>query len=142
MRLKLILIGKQNGGKEPARIGVLFGTHNWESCGVILDGLVKRHLAVRDKERGEDVVRIGGDVCERAMFGQLYGMGDALTSSLVDGTRSPSPIVIKYVPYGALKEVMPYLSRRAIENKSVLGEGGAADERRRVGAAIRKRIFG
>ena len=38
---------------------------------------------------------------------------------------------------------MPYLSRRAIENKSVLsGEGGAIAERRRVGAEIRRRLFG
>ena len=39
-------------------------------------------------------------------------------------------------------QVMPYLSRRAIENKSMLGEGGAVEERKRAGAAIRKRIFG
>ena len=37
---------------------------------------------------------------------------------------------------------MPYLSRRAIENKSILSGGGAAEERKRAGAAIRKRIFG
>lgn len=37
---------------------------------------------------------------------------------------------------------MPYLSRRAIENKSMLGEGGAVRERRRAGAEIRKRLFG
>lgn len=37
---------------------------------------------------------------------------------------------------------MPYLSRRAIENKSILGDGGAADERRRAGAALWDRIFG
>ena len=39
-------------------------------------------------------------------------------------------------------QVMPYLSRRAIENKSVLGEGGAAEERRRTGQAIYRKIFG
>lgn len=37
---------------------------------------------------------------------------------------------------------MPYLSRRAIENKSVLGNGGAVEERRRAGQLIRKKLFG
>lgn len=46
------------------------------------------------------------------------------------------------MPYGALAEVMPYLSRRAIENKSVLGEGAAQKERQRAAQEIRKRIFG
>lgn len=33
------------------------------------------------------------------------GMSDALTNSLVDRTRSTSPFVIKYIPYGNLTEV-------------------------------------
>lgn len=37
---------------------------------------------------------------------------------------------------------MPYLSRRAIENKSVLGSGGAAEERRRALSEIKKQILG
>ena len=37
---------------------------------------------------------------------------------------------------------MPYLGRRAIENKSVLGNGGAADERKRAAKAIYSRLFG
>ncbi|KAG8941356.1 hypothetical protein FRC03_004633 [Tulasnella sp. 419] len=51
---------------------------------------------------------------------------------------------MKLVPYGRLSDVIPYLGRRAVENKSILGaaEGGAADERRRAGAEIWKRIFG
>ena len=39
-------------------------------------------------------------------------------------------------------QVMPYLSRRAIENKSVLGNGAAQGERRRAAAEIVARIFG
>ena len=37
---------------------------------------------------------------------------------------------------------MPYLGRRAIENKSVLGNGVAQEERRQAGSEIMKRIFG
>lgn len=50
----------------------------------------------------------------------------------------------RYLPYGPLRQVMPYLARRAIENKSILGnssgaaqgEGGADRERRRAWKAI------
>ena len=39
-------------------------------------------------------------------------------------------------------QVMPYLSRRAIENKSVLGEGASEEERQLAAQEIKKRIFG
>ncbi|KAG6855379.1 hypothetical protein H0H87_003918 [Tephrocybe sp. NHM501043] len=122
-------------------VGVLFGTHNWESCGLILNELVKTGLAVKGPGK-DDLILLPDDVTERVTIGQLYGMCDDLTNHLVNSTASNTPLIIKYVPYGALSEVMPYLSRRAIENKTVLGEGGAATERQRAGAEIKKRIFG
>ena len=67
-------------------------------------------------------------------------MCDDLTDSIVARTISSSPIAIKYVPYGGLSEVLPYLSRRAIENKSVLNDGGAVRERKRAGEEIMKRV--
>ncbi|KAH7922394.1 FAD-linked oxidoreductase [Leucogyrophana mollusca] len=121
-------------------LGVLFGTHNRDSCDLILDGLVQRRLAVRSSTDG--TLRIPEEVAERVAFGQLYGMSDSLTNYIAGKTRSSSPCVIKYVPYGALVEVMPYLSRRAIENKSVLGNGGAARERKEAGAEMWRRVFG
>ncbi|KAF7796593.1 hypothetical protein EIP86_007774 [Pleurotus ostreatoroseus] len=125
-------------------VGVLFGTHNWESCRLILDELVKRGLAAPEgvTPDGEAVIRIRTAVTERLTLAQLYGMHDNLTHYLVDRTRSSAPFVIKYVPYGSLSEVMPYLSRRAVENKSVLSEGAAADERQRAWSEIRRRMFG
>jgi len=124
---------------EPPALGVLFGTHNWKSCDLILEQLVMLGLA---NPQVEGTVWLPDQVTERVAIGQLYGMSDALTNSLVDRTRSTSAFVIKYIPYGNLTEVMPYLSRRAIENKSVLGNGGAAVERKRAGAEIWSRIVG
>ncbi|KAG5641506.1 hypothetical protein DXG03_005078 [Asterophora parasitica] len=82
----------------------------------------------------------------------LYGMCDDLTAHLVARTQaqgtggSGSPLVLKYLPYGALAEVMPYLARRAVENRGVLGEasgerqGGAKGERRRAAREVRRRV--
>jgi len=131
-------VNSARAGESP-RFGVLFGTHNWKSCDVILEELVKLGLA---NSNGAGAIWLPEEVTERVAVGQLYGMSDALTNSLVNRTKSTSPFVIKYIPYGNLADVMPYLSRRAIENKSVLGNGGAADERRRAGAEIWNRLFG
>lgn len=49
--------------------------------------------------------------------------------------------IIDYQTLTTELQVMPYLSRRAIENKSILGNGAAVEERRRVGKEIRRRIF-
>jgi len=125
-------------GPSVPRVGVLFGTHNRTSCMKVLDGLVREGIARRE---GDKTI-ICAPAAERCVIGQLYGMSDALTDELVAQVVSPSPCIIKYVPYGPLLAVMPYLARRAVENKSVLsGEVGAAAERRRVGAEIRKRLL-
>ncbi|KAF5385604.1 hypothetical protein D9757_006782 [Collybiopsis confluens] len=132
-------------------VGVLFGTHNWTSVKLILNELVERGLArptamttsletTTEGEGGDAVLRIDNDVTERVTLGQLFGMSDALTDYIARRTISNTPMVIKYVPYGALSEVMPYLSRRAVENKSVLGDGHADEERSRAGREIWKRV--
>ncbi|KAF8168453.1 FAD-linked oxidoreductase-like protein [Crassisporium funariophilum] len=143
-----------DGKRMAPAIGVLFGTHNWNSCSLILKELVHNGLAFRIEEDasanvivGEEggrqgAIRIGEETVERVAIGQLYGMCDDLTEWVVERAVSTTPFVIKYVPYGALSEVLPYLSRRAIENKSVLGDGAAARERQRARKEIWKRIIG
>ena len=51
----------------------------------------------------------------RVWFSQLYGMGDHISFNLADADYQ----VAKYLPFGPLKEIMPYLIRRANENSSV-----------------------
>ncbi|KAE9396538.1 FAD-linked oxidoreductase [Gymnopus androsaceus JB14] len=129
------------------KVGALFGTHNRSSVKLVLNELISSGLASttaldREDGAGEAVLRLDAEVAERITFGQLFGMCDSLTDYIVRRTVSNSPMVIKYVPYGALSETMPYLSRRAIENKSVLGEGQAVEERKRAGREIWAKLFG
>ena len=54
----------------------------------------------------------------RVAFAQLFGMSDHISYNLADAGYN----VVKYLPYGPIKEVMPYLLRRAQENTSVKGQ--------------------
>lgn len=135
---ELVRAVANSDGSGP-RVGVLFGSHNAGSCAKVLDTLVDSGLATREKD---GTVKVDDLAAERVALAQLYGMSDTLTDRLAASVVTRAPFVIKYVPYGALSEVMPYLSRRAIENKSVLGNGHAAQERKQAFDAIWRHLFG
>ncbi|MEM7549192.1 MAG: proline dehydrogenase family protein [Bacteroidota bacterium] len=85
------------------RIYLVSGTHNEYS---------NYYLSVLMDENKLDK----GD--ERFFFAQLYGMSDNISFNLAHQGYN----VAKYVPYGPIKKVMPYLTRRAEENTSISGQ--------------------
>lgn len=85
------------------RIYVFNGTHNQYSNYFLAYMMDKHGIKPND---------------ERVAFAQLYGMSDNISFNLADKGYN----VAKYVPYGPVKSVMPYLFRRAEENTSVAGQ--------------------
>jgi len=71
-------------------------------------------------------------------FGQLRGMCDHVSYSLGHGGYH----VFKYVPYGPIKEVIPYLVRRAEENASLFEGDGARKEAAMLTKEIQRRLLG
>jgi proline dehydrogenase len=87
------------------RIAFMAGSHN-ETSNLLLARLMNEHgVAHHDP---------------RIHFAQLYGMSDHISYNLSAAGYN----VAKYVPYGPVREVMPYLIRRAAENTSVKGQTG------------------
>lgn len=71
-------------------------------------------------------------------------MRDDLTNKITGSVTTDGgfPLVVKSMSYGDLKECLPFLARRATENKAVLeGRGGAAAERARLGSEICRRVL-
>ena len=85
------------------KFSLFSGTHNEESIYKIINIMETNNINKDDTN---------------IWFGQLYGMSDNITFNLA----SEGFNVIKYLPYGPIKEVIPYLIRRADENTSVKGQ--------------------
>lgn len=87
------------------RISICAGTHNEESSQYLVDLMDKKNIA---------------SFHPHIYFAQLLGMSDHISFNLANAGYN----VAKYVPYGPVKAVLPYLSRRAQENSSVQGQVG------------------
>lgn len=85
------------------RVSVMCGSHN-EYSNHFLTVLMEKH-SMKNSDR-------------RVWFAQLYGMSDNISFSLAKAGYC----VAKYVPYGPVRSVLPYLLRRAAENTSVAGQ--------------------
>ena len=84
-------------------ISLFAGTHNEESSLALIDLMSAKGIANNDN---------------RIWFGQLYGMSDHISFNLAAKGYN----VAKYLPFGPVRDVMPYLIRRAEENTSVAGQ--------------------
>jgi len=87
-------------------IGVLSlfaGTHNEDSSYLVMQLMREQNIPVNS---------------DAVWFGQLYGMSDHISYNLSEAGYN----VAKYLPFGPVRDVMPYLIRRAEENTSVAGQ--------------------
>lgn len=84
-------------------IAFIAGTHNEESCRLLAELLDTKGIDHKHPH---------------VYFSQLLGMSDNLSFNLADAQYN----VAKYVPYGPIKAVLPYLFRRAQENTAIAGQ--------------------
>ncbi len=85
------------------KMAIFAGTHNEESSYKLLQMQASNRISKND---------------QRIWFGQLYGMSDNISYNLAENGYN----VAKYLPFGPVRDVMPYLIRRAEENTSVAGQ--------------------
>ena len=88
---------------EHPKMAIFAGTHNEESSFLLMELAKKHNIEPNDY---------------RLWFGQLFGMSDHISFNLANEGYN----VAKYVPFGPVRDVMPYLIRRAEENTSVSGQ--------------------
>jgi proline dehydrogenase len=132
-----------------ARIGLVLAGHNWISNMTAVQTMINTGLALDSTHSQSPPYRnllLSPGVRGRIHFAQLHGMADDLTRALQlafdSSSGGPGPhVVLKYIPYGDLRLVMPYLIRRAKENKSIMGAGGAQNERSILAAEMRRRLW-
>jgi len=110
-------IAKQ--GPNPS-VELMIASHNQHSIELALGEMQRNGLSPREA---------------KVYFGQLLGMADHLSFTLGGAGYK----AYKYVPYGKVQEVMPYLVRRAQENSGLLG--GAKLELKMLRAELKRRLF-
>ena len=86
-------------------VSFIAGTHNQKSCEILAERM--EFLALQPNH-------------QHVYFSQLLGMSDNLSFNLANAGFN----VAKYVPYGPVKSVLPYLFRRAEENTAIAGQMG------------------
>ena len=84
-------------------MSIFAGTHNESSSYKLIEMMESKSISKNDN---------------RIWFGQLYGMSDNISYNLAKYGFN----VAKYLPFGPVRDVMPYLIRRAEENTSVAGQ--------------------
>ncbi|PHS08819.1 MAG: proline dehydrogenase [Kordia sp.] len=84
-------------------LSLFAGTHNEDSSYLVMQLMQENNIPTNS---------------DSVWFGQLYGMSDHISYNLSEAGYN----VAKYLPFGPVRDVMPYLIRRAEENTSVAGQ--------------------
>ena len=113
------IINRESVQNNKSKVNLVVASHNQNSIENTINEMKKAGVT-----KDEDNV----------YFGQLLGMADHLTFTL----GSNGYTAYKYLPYGPINEVMPYLIRRAQENSDVMS--GVTKERKMMWAELMKRI--
>lgn len=92
--------------KNIETISLVLGTHNAHSC-LLVSKWIQNHPQPEETRK-------------KVVFAQLFGMSDNLTNNL----SASGFLAAKYLPYGPVSKVLPYLMRRAEENSSISGQSG------------------
>ncbi|XP_060071036.1 hydroxyproline dehydrogenase-like [Ylistrum balloti] len=87
--------------RNPDRCSAIIASHNEDTVAKAVNRIVELEIDPR---------------CGSIFFGQSYGMSDHVTNTLSE-LKLP---VYKSIPYGSVEDTLAYLSRRAMENRSVL----------------------
>ena len=104
-------------------VEVMLATHNQDSVKLALDCMVTNKISPKYAKNSG------------VYFGQLLGMADNITFPLGGfGYKA-----YKYVPYGQINEVMPYLLRRAQENSDALS--ASVTELKLIKSEVKRRIM-
>ncbi|KAH8244112.1 hypothetical protein KR038_007871 [Drosophila bunnanda] len=110
----------KDSSEDARKIGIMVASHNEDTVRFAIEQMKEIGISPEDKV-----------IC----FGQLLGMCDYITFPLGQAGYS----AYKYIPYGPVEEVLPYLSRRAQENKGVLKK--IKKEKRLLMSEIRRRVI-
>ncbi len=120
-----MILRKKVGNPNLKSLEIMCATHNKQSIVLAMETMA-------ELDKNPNHISLSANSIH---FAQLYGMSDHLTFPLGANKQS----AYKYLPYGPMNSVMPYLLRRAQENSDVLGN--ASHEMNLLFKALKTRIF-
>ncbi|OXC67829.1 hypothetical protein AYX13_03724 [Cryptococcus neoformans] len=139
IELGLRAIREKLDSPKAGDVAVILATHNEVSIDKAISLVGELGLG---KKQADGSLLINNFTANRLAFAQIYGMKDSLTNRAAASIKAENglPIVCKSAAYGTLDNALPNLSRRAVENKTVMeGRGGASTERKRLARELCRR---